>query len=1232
MLLRDLYNRFVPIAKQKLQQAENYLQPQNVIQRNVNVAQNIARPIQQIPQQVNRVVRPIVQNQVSNPSSFLSRTISGGLGSGSATRAGDLNTPQNTSPVLKWGDTYMQNQVKNPLSQGYQMVKQPGTLNKVLGGLSMVGGAINATPAGLGFNTAFGAAATASRDIREGRPLTISNIKNSAATIADKTTSPVSLGTDVLGIKNQKVSQAVDIGSMIALMAGGHLVGKANAAKDFTNIVKSSDIGSVSNSLDKVLKPTGVMLSDAEHNQAAQDLAQIGTKKGVVDYIKNLVTDKAGSTNTIPNAVDWSANKGINPPLTTEKAISGVEPLVGQGGKGVVEPIVGDVKKIIQGTNTKERGFITSIKTSEKTPQVLKDMVSGSYVPKTTAELKSAAKKLIQTDINAAEQVAINPTSDVHIQIGHELINHYAQTGQLDKAKALAESMANSGTEFGRAVQAFANYDKTTPSGAIKFAQTTINKYNRENPTSKLKLTDEMVTGLFDKAKQIQNMAEGRERNIASQQLINQVNDLIPSSVADKAVTVWKAGLLTSFRTTERNLLGNTIHGIAEVAKDIPASIADMVMNLRTGKRTLTATVKGIGGGIKKGWGRASDIMTLGFDPEKTIEKFDVKRVSWGNNPVEQGLKKYTDFVYNWMGAQDKLFYHSAFARSLYDQAGAEAINVGKRGDSKFIQSLVDNATEVMKQNATKDATTAVFQDKNVLSKMINGLKQKAGGARWATEVVAPFTGVPSSIAGQMVAYSPIGLTKGLWDTAKVLVGKTPEIQRQAAQEVGRGVIGTGIAGIAAVLASKGLITGNPKDAAEARQWELEGKQANSVFVAGKWRSINSVGPEALIALAGAKVQQSKSLAEAAGNIGKDFMSQTFLAGVQQPLNAISDPARYAGSYFKSQVGSLIPNAIKDVSKALDPLQRETNSAVDMMKSGIPLLRNTLLPKRDALGTPLPNEVSGYKAFVDLFNSKTPVKNPVVNELSRLNLVGENTTPSKLTADQTVYGQKVKLTPQELDTLEQQSGGQVSKVLDTIVSSPSYKSLADSDKKDMISNAVSDVRTSVKEGAVSGMGVDTNSITGKYKSQLEMDQFDKSGKKSAWINDTYYFRKANGQPDSLTKDEYTTKLNTQKMDLAYNNDDYKGWLSLANEKLASIENQYNNADPLTQSSLQNDYIDLIQKIQKYQSYGGFKKSSAAKAKISLGKITKPAKFSMKVSKPKKITIKKLKIKKPSQKA
>lgn len=731
--------------------------------------------------------------------------------------------------------------------------------------------------------------------------------------------------------------------------------------------------------------------------------------------------------------------------------------------------IAQNTNKILTGTPVKERGFVSTVKLSPKTPKKIKDMVSGSYIVKSTNQLRADARELIRTNPVAAEQVALNPTADVHIQIGNELIEYYGSRGNFRKATEIAEGMANSGTDLGRAVQAFSNYDKTSPQGVVRFAQKTVNAYNKKNPQKKLNITDKQIESLFNRARKIQNMPEGRNRNIASYQLMEEVNNLIPSSRADKFITVWKAGLLTSLRTQERNILGNTAHGLAEVVKDIPASLADRIMALRTGQRSTVFTTKGTLGGLKQGFKSAKDIITKGYDPEDVINKYDVRRITWGNNKVEQALKHYTNAVFRSLGASDKPAWNAAFARSLYNQAQTQALNAGKRGSKTFVERLVKKPTTEMLAIATKDANIAVFKDNTKLGNVARALQDfKVGGAP-VGQIFAPFTGVPSNIAVQMFEYSPLGLIRGASTMGRVLAKNIPELQRQAAQEIGRGVMGTGLMGLGAYLMSQGLMTGQPKDAKEYAQWQLEGKQPNSVLINGKWRSVNSVGPEFLIVLSGAKLQEELSDPEGsmgryAGNVGKDFLGQTFLQGVQGPLQAVNDPDRYATSYGGQQFSSVVPNIVRDTAKAFDPYQRENNNIQDYFLNSLPGLRNQGVVKRDALGNPMKQEPTGLSAYYDLFNSKTPVTgNSVVDELSRLNNAGFNATPSKLQKKQTINGKEMELTPDQLDTLEAESGILVRERLAKLVGGKYYQNLSDEDKKDAISDAVSDARKEAKK-------------------------------------------------------------------------------------------------------------------------------------------------------------------------
>lgn len=736
-------------------------------------------------------------------------------------------------------------------------------------------------------------------------------------------------------------------------------------------------------------------------------------------------------------------------------------PTLPVNGKNVAE----EVKNVLRGAQTKERGFISTIKSSDKTPSSVKSIESGTYSIKSDKQRIADAQALIRDNPSKARELALNPKSDMDITIGNQLIDHYIATGQHEAMQEVISGMAESGTELGRAIHAFADYDKTTPGGAVKFAESAIRKYNKANPNKRLALQPEQIESLVNTAKQIQEMPEGRQRNIASHELINQVNELIPSTFTDKALTVWKAGLLTSMRTTARNVLGNTIHGVAEIAKDVPASLADRMMSLKTGSRSKTFTVKGAAQGIGEGLSHAKDMMKHGYDPTESLAGYDIKAVTWGKGPVEQGLKKYTDLVFRSLGAQDQVFYHSAFNRSLYDQALASAKNTAKKGDNTFVENLVKNPTEEMKVQAVIDASKATFKDENMLRDMATKVKKGLGkteGGKVVSELVMPFVGVPSSVASQMLSYSPVGLIKGGVTAGKAMARNNSILQRKASHEIGRGTIGTGLMGLGAYLTSKGLMTGNPKDQKEAEQWKLEGKQANSVMIGGKWRSINSIGPEALLTLAGSKLesgrQNSAGTGELAGQLGKDFTQQTFLQGVQGPLNAINDPGRYGSSYVSGQVGSIIPNIVKDTAKALDDKQRQINSPIDALKAGTPIIRNGLLPKLDVLGNELKQEPSGLNNYIDLFNSKTPIKSSIVDEIKKFSSADLSITPSALDKSLRESGVNIKLTPEQRTNLQKAIGAKTQDMWKEAIKSPHYQSLSIGEQSKAMSKMNDDAR------------------------------------------------------------------------------------------------------------------------------------------------------------------------------
>jgi len=827
----------------------------------------------------------------------------------------------------------------------------------------------------------------------------------------------------------------------------GDALGKTQIQKDVLNIAEL---------------PLSLMVMGSLNSKNADEVSELIAKRSKLTKLAEQTPDAKNVTKAIAgiderlSKLNLKINKAgkvkiINPPPT--------QPL----DTGVKQPTI------------KIRGFTESVQEAPKVTKGTKVKVTGEYTVKPTDELMGEAKALLTEgasikDVNKVQNIDAKIAATIQQAINLD------KSGKHREAAALFNNLSQTGTELGRGVHAFTLLNQMSPEAISLSAAGRIKKYNETAKVKIPELTADQQKMISDDVRRIQSITDERIKNIELNKLQEKISDFIPSSFADKLITTWKAGLLTSLRTAGRNIVGNTIMQGSEIVSSKPAALADWIMSQKTGQRTTVGSLQGTLSGGKIGVNSAVDVMKYGFDPNETITKFDIKRVTWKNNPVEQALKKYTDFVFNSLSAQDKPFWNASYARSLYDQAAAMALNQGRKGNKKFIQGLVDNATEQMKTIATNDANYATFKDKNMISNIAAGFKRAAGQKEWSklpAEIVAPFTGVPSSIVGKTIDYSPLGLIKGIKDVGKVMTKDVPDLQRKAAQELGRGTIGTALFALGSYLMSKGLMTGQPKDDKERKQWELEGRQQNSILVNGKWRSINSVGPQTLILLAGAKFDEEMndpegSMAKYGLTLVQDQLGQTFLSGVQQPLQAITDPNRYGKSYVGNQVASFIPNIVKDTSKALDPLSRETDTGSfagnikTSVQSGIPIWRNQMTPRRDVLGNKIKQEPTGLGAYIDLFNSKTPISNNVVDELSRLNKAGYNATPSKLSSTQTIKGVKGKLTQQELDVLETKTGIAVTKGLDNLFKSSSYQKLDDEDKQKAIKDLVSKTRKQVR--------------------------------------------------------------------------------------------------------------------------------------------------------------------------
>ncbi len=732
------------------------------------------------------------------------------------------------------------------------------------------------------------------------------------------------------------------------------------------------------------------------------------------------------------------------------------KPEVEKAKKKPTKPRVTPAQKKAE-AETRERGFISSIKTA--LPEL---KVEGTYIPRSTDELSIKAKNLVEDDIQKAENLALKGDSDKSVATASELLKYYNEQALLasdqtakdafyDKAARIANDIAAKLTEAGRTVQAAIILSRLTPEGQVRFAAREIQRHNEKIEKTKgglfglrkkiPELTPEQTKKILEEMKAIEAMPPGEGKAKRFQKLQNFITDLVPTPLFKKLITIWKAGLLTGIKTSGLNIMSTTSNVIAERIAKIPATMIDKVISLGTGKRTVTVSIKGIKQGTVQGVKRGFDYLTTGYDERNIGVKLDYKRVNMGKGKIWRALQFGTDGVFRLLGAEDQPFYYAAKLMSLFEQAKVAAINEGLKGKEAqaFIDNLMQDPTETMVKNASKDAEAAVFQNKTALSDLAKGIQ---GLGKGAGEIVVPFGRTPSAVAMQIINYSPAGAVKTIIEN----IGKGKFNQRDFVTGLGRSIVGAIPLVIGAALWEEDMITLDfPKTQKERDLWKIEGRKANSIKVDGKWRTVQSFGPAGNLLIVGGHFRRafqesgspSEAMAQAIFGSGKSFTEQTFLQGINQFTAALNDPERSGPRLARGLVSSVIPTIIGDVARAADPLERRTGTVGGRVKAKIPGLRQSLEPQITVLGEERKATSNPLEIMIDPTRPSKDISTPLVKELRRLTDAGFDVTPSQL-GNRDGYD---ILTPAENTKLWRRAGELTRKVLEEWVTSEGYKNI-----------------------------------------------------------------------------------------------------------------------------------------------------------------------------------------------
>ena len=884
-------------------------------------------------------------------------------------------------------------------------VKQTG--QKILGGLQRSGQSF--------FRGAAGVASTLT-----GKTLTPSTLFQRELFGTDQPLTARKFGAEV-GLKEKgKFAPIVGFGLGAADLIPGGQVTKRTAIGLLKNANKADD------ALRILTKTMGISRNVA--------------KKHLDDAVK--LTDKKQLTDLVNTVVKESQDVGRKLAKTKE--------------------FITGVKKVTPQLTKKTRGFITSAK--RIVPRA--DRIAGQYIPRATDQLAIKARNFIAANPAQAETIALTQSDDTAVAMASELLKKYADDAAkatdpgianalFDKAAEVANTLAPKLTEQGRAIQAASILGRLTPEGQVRFAAREIQRFNELNPTKVIpELTGGQSKFILEEMKVINAMTEGAEKAARFQKLQNFIQDLVPTPLMNKVITVWKAGLLTGIKTQGLNIFSNLFHGTSEIIKDIPAAIIDTAASLFTGERTKVITTRKVFAGIKEGLIKGKRYFSTGFDERNIAAKLDYKRVNFGKGKVAKAFQIYTQTVFRALGSADQPFYYAALSRSLMDQALAQGKNAGKKGKElvKFAENIIQSPTEEMIRYGVADATTAVFQNKTKLGDAARAIQKIPG----VGEIILPFGRTPSAVAMQIMNYSPVGIATTIISN----IGKGKFDQRLFSQGIGRGLTGTAVIAIGTELAKKGMIALDyPQgDEREQQLQKAEGVKNNAIKVDGKWRSPISLGPAGNLLLIGGHFQKAieesgsptEALTKATLGSLKSFTEQTFLTGVQSAVNAITDPTRYAKTYLPNLVASFVPTIVSDVARATDPKERRATTTGERIKKRIPGARKTVEPQIDILGRERKRVGNPLEVLLDPTRPSPDVGTIVTTELRRLMDEGLRVSPTAL-GDRS--GFKV-LSSKENTELWKLAGGITNDKLTSLFTKDEYQELEDDEKGKVIKKVV----------------------------------------------------------------------------------------------------------------------------------------------------------------------------------
>jgi hypothetical protein len=529
-------------------------------------------------------------------------------------------------------------------------------------------------------------------------------------------------------------------------------------------------------------------------------------------------------------------------------------------------------------------------------------------------------------------------------------IDQYAFRKMIATHHAVQKEVLGARAEAGRALQAWSIPATGTPSEKLKGMEAILDSFGGADASK-------------DLARRLASFGEGQLIWLKSM-LITQKSAYARSG--DAIVESWTAGLLTNPVTHVKNLTSNTLTTLMGAAEryaqaafpqsEVTISEANsFVMGLLQSQKEAFSNA-----------GRAFRTGQVGFGQSKielprtrasSKEALDLTGVA---KPFGYAMDYYGRVVntsFKALAAGDEYSKTILYNAQLNALATRKGTGQGLKGEElkDFIAKAVSNPDEAIQQSARDFADYSTFTKE--LGKSGQAF-QRVLSQNPAMKFVIPFYKTPVNIFKYTLERTPVA---PLSSTVRKELSAGGTRQAAALAKIG---MGSSMMTLGVDMSINNQITGSgPSDPKKRAALKRLGWQPNSIKIGENYYSYQGLEPlSTMFAFSSnmseiltnyemydmaAQDELDKISTATVLSISEATVNKTFLQGISNIMEAISDPDRFAPSYIRRTLSSFIPAGVAAGERAINPEKEFVTNISDAFKArmpgfsdGVPKMRN----------------------------------------------------------------------------------------------------------------------------------------------------------------------------------------------------------------------------------------------------------------------------------------------------